>query len=143
MFIHIRNSGNASLYSDFSGKQFGQFIQLLQEDTGIGPGTPGSTGGRHKPIADGNISGQKAKRITLDDIRLSDVTYCPKTWRFDAISPASRCNCKAADIASCGVLSGPILPENDPITELTRVSRYTRGNVGGGVGPRMPDPPQQ
>ena len=35
------------------------------------------------------------------------------------------------------------MPENDPITELTRVPRWTRGNVGGGVGPRMLDPSRQ
>ena len=37
MFTYICNSGNASLYPDFSAEQFQQFIQLLQEDTGIPP----------------------------------------------------------------------------------------------------------
>ena len=52
MFTYICNSGNASFYPDFSGEQFEQFIHLLQEDTGIGPGTHGPTSGCHKPMAD-------------------------------------------------------------------------------------------
>ena len=106
---------------NFLGEQFEQFILLLQEDTGIGSETPGPNGGRHKPIADicvaagctqgtgatmstaskGKSSLPKAKRIASDNIRLSDVTYCPKTCRFDAIRPESHCNCKAVTIASC------------------------------------------
>ena len=107
--LSIRNVYPGGSWS--SGKQYLQFIHERHDETGTGPGSPGPLWGRHRPMADvydtaraargagDNLCSRKqrlSKAIIENNILCNDVANCDSIWRFDNMTPASRCRLMAA-----------------------------------------------
>ena len=119
------------------------------------PGAAGPPGGCHNPMAawgtcgngemawtstEGNCSCPNARRITSDDIRLSNVTNWPNTCRLDMISPALCCNWRAVDTASLRSIVAIQCAGGRPKRPANSGARHTPRSADEGAASCVPDP---